>query len=232
MRHHDALLLIGHGSARYPDAGAPLLAHAAALRALHPEIPIAVGFLNGAPNVGDALASLTAPKVRVVPFFMEDGYFTRIAVPRALAGVSRDLRFCPPVGVHPAMADLIAARVRRTVAADPMDVALILVGHGSARNPGQSHAMARHIEALRPGFAAVRAAFLEEAPSLSEVLADLPVGPLAILGLFANQGYHMRDDLPTQLARAEPRVPAPLDLGSIADDPGMPNLILDQARAA
>lgn len=80
----EALLLIGHGSARYADAGQVLEAQAEALRATGRFAEVGVGFLAGTPSPAEALASLSAATIHVVPFFMEDGYFTRVALPRAL----------------------------------------------------------------------------------------------------------------------------------------------------
>jgi sirohydrochlorin cobaltochelatase len=80
----EALLLIGHGSARYADAGRVLEAQADALRATGRFAEVGVGFLAGAPTPAEALAALSTPTIHVVPFFMEDGYFTRVALPRAL----------------------------------------------------------------------------------------------------------------------------------------------------
>ncbi len=80
----EALLLIGHGSARYADAGRVLDAQADALRATGRFAEISVGFLAGVPTPAEALAALSAPTIHIVPFFMEDGYFTRVALPRAL----------------------------------------------------------------------------------------------------------------------------------------------------
>ncbi len=93
----EALLLIGHGSARYADAGRVLEAQAEALRATGRFAEIAVGFLAGTPTPAEALASLSAPTIHVVPFFMEDGHFTRVALPRAL-GLN-----LPAVGDPPAV---------------------------------------------------------------------------------------------------------------------------------
>ena len=80
----EALLLIGHGSVRYPNASDPMQRHAATLRAGPWPGPVQVAVLNGSPTVRDALAAITATVIRVVPFFMEDGYFTRVAIPRTL----------------------------------------------------------------------------------------------------------------------------------------------------
>ena len=222
---NDALLLIAHGSARYPDAGRAVLAHAATIRTQGHFAEVAVGFLNGAPSAAEALASLTPRITHVVPFFMEDGYFTRVAVPKALAG-GANLRFCPPVGTHPGMVELIATRIARGLAGrTPSDI--VLIGHGSATSPGRRMALHGHAERL-----GARVAFLEEPPLVANVLAAAH-GPLVVvLGVFAGQGGHVRDDLPALIATARERLgDGLLDLGSIGDEAGMATLILDQVVA-
>jgi sirohydrochlorin cobaltochelatase len=223
---NDALLLIAHGSARYPDAGRTAHLHAETIRAQGHFASVGVGFLNGAPPVAEALAALAPRFVHVVPFFMEDGYFTRVAVPTALTGIAPDrLRLYPPVGLHPGLSRLIEAR------AAAAGGSLVLIGHGSARAPGRPMALHGHAERLRAGgrFADVAVAFLEEAPFAADVLARADSGTVAVAGVFAGDGMHVRDDLPALIAAARTRLGARLhDLGSIGDDPGMADLMLDQ----
>jgi sirohydrochlorin ferrochelatase len=159
---------------------------------------------------------------------MEDGYFTRVAVPRALAGSGE---LTPPVGIHPGLAHLIAVRVERGLAGrTPADV--VLIGHGSARTPGRRTVLHDHAERLRPRFPAVRVALLEEAPGLPDVLAASPAGrAVAVVGIFAGEGGHVRDDLPRLMTAARVHLGDDLiDLGSIGDDAGMAGLILEMCR--
>ncbi len=142
----DAILLIAHGSARYPLAARPAEAHLARLTAADPTRFVALGLLNGTPSVAQALAALHAPRIRAVPFFMEDGWFTRVAVPAALVGDARVV-LCPPIGVHPGMARLIIDSLHRGCAErglDPTGTAVLIVGHGSARAPGRALALHQH----------------------------------------------------------------------------------------
>ena len=221
---NEALLLIAHGSTRYPDAGRTVLAHAAMLRAQGHFAEIAVGFLNGSPSAAEALASLGTRTTHVVPFFMDDGYFTRVAVPKAV-GEGTHLRFCPPVGTHPGLVELIAVRMARVpTGLGPSDT--VLVGHGSSKSPGRRTALHEHAERL-----GARVAFLEESPLLADVLAETQ-GPLVVVGIFAGEGGHVRDDLPTLIAAARERLGDRLiDLGSIGDEAGMATLILEQVVA-
>ncbi|MEI7714223.1 MAG: CbiX/SirB N-terminal domain-containing protein [Rhodospirillales bacterium] len=213
----DALLLIAHGSTRYPDAGRTALAHAATIREQGHFAMVAVGFLNGAPSASEALARLGDRTIHVVPFFMEDGYFTRIAVPKALTGGEK-LSFYPPVGSHSGMVDLIRDRIAGHAPSD-----IVLVGHGSAKSPGRRYALHDHAEQL-----GARVAFLEEPPFLPDTLAEAAGPSIAVIGLFAGEGGHVRDDLPALIAAGRQRYGKKLiDLGSIGDAPGISDLILD-----
>jgi len=232
----DALLLIGHGAPRFVDAGRYLEAHAETLRRGGYFDEVATGCLSGTPSALDALASLSARVVHVVPFFMEDGWFAREGVPAALRVVDRALRFHPPVGIHPDMAVLAAARVERACGPST-GLSLLLVGHGSARSPGRRMALHRHAEWLAGTgrYARACAAFLEEPPFIADVLAELRADPVAVLGFFSAEGAHVREDLGqmmlTERAQRGASGAVLIDLGLIADDPGMPEIILQQVAA-
>jgi sirohydrochlorin cobaltochelatase len=232
----DALLLIGHGAPRFTDAGRILEAHADTLRRGGCFADVATGWLNGGPSATEALASVSSRIVHVVPFFMENGWFVREAVPAALRGVDRALCFHPPVGVHPDMALLAAGRVARACGSSA-ELSVLLIGHGSARSPGRRMALHRHAEWLAGTgrFVRARAAFLEEPPFVADALAEWRAESLAVLGFFSGEGGHVRDDLGRLLrsehARRGVAGGALIDLGLIADDPGMPEIILQQVAS-
>jgi sirohydrochlorin cobaltochelatase len=244
---NTALLLIAHGSRRYPDAAAGLLRHADAVRAAGAFHEVEAGLLNGAPSVSQALGRISAASVRVVPLFMEAGYFTRVAIPRALgiadaagAGTAADARFhlCPPIGLHDGMAGLIERQALAGCAAlgrEARTVAVLVAGHGSASAPGG--ALALHGHAARAGwnglFACVETACLEEPPFVADALRARRHHPVVVVGFFAGDGGHVRDDLPAlvaaeQAARGADGPPIRLQ-GTVMDNPEVVQLILDQA---
>jgi sirohydrochlorin cobaltochelatase len=239
---NSALLLISHGSARYPDAAGGLHRHADSVRAEGAFHQVEVGLLNGAPSVAEAVARLDAVPVRVVPYFMESGYFTRIGIPRALGLTSpeADPRFhvCPPVGTHDGMAGLIERRALAACAASGIPsrtAAVLIVGHGSTSAPGAILALHAHTSrvAWTTLFARVESACLEEAPFVPDVLRGLRGHPVIVIGFFAGAGGHLRDDVPSlvaaeQEARGSDGLIVQLQ-GSVTDDPAMVQIILDQA---
>ena len=234
---NEALLLIGHGSARYPDAGRPMRLHADTLRAGTRFAQVETGLLNGAPSVADALARITAPVIRAVPFFMEDGYFSRVAVPRALG--MRPHIMGLPIGIHDTMSSLIERQARsacQTFGPSPHETAVLVVGHGSASAPGRALALHRHTKrlAMAEVFAEVQAACLEEPPFVADVLHELRAYPVVVIGFFANQGGHVRDDVPAliaaeQAARGDAG-PMVRFAACVADDPAITRIILDHTR--
>jgi sirohydrochlorin cobaltochelatase len=240
----DALLLIGHGSERLPDAARPLLAHAEVIRDTGRFAEVRVGMLFGEPKLPSVDEILTAPVVHVVPFFLNDGYFTRIVIPNLLlplASASRVIRFCPPVGSHDDIATLIEARLLGHCAmhgTDPKSLSVLLVGHGSAQSPGRARTLLRHAATLETGgrFGWVRVAYLEEAPLVAEALASARGHVVAVVACLTNDGMHAARQLPCLIAAERDERgthwPPVHDLGSIGADEAMPRLIMDQVLAA
>ena len=240
MFSKDALLLIGHGSSTLPGAARLLLAHAEEIRQSGRFGEVAVGMLRGEPGLAAAYDSLTARTVHIVPFFLEDGYFTRITIPDLLlprvAG-GRFLRFCKPIGSHDSLAGLMEARIIRyceMYGIDAKTLSILLVGHGSSKKPGRALALKRHAERLEATghFGWVRVAHLEEPPMVPETLAGARGYVVAVIGYFANEGTHATEDLPRMIAAEREQRgmswPPVHDLGIIGTDEALPRLIIDQ----
>ena len=242
MFTRDGLLLIGHGSTILPDASRPLLAHAKVIRASGRFREVKVGMLLGEPGAASVVVMLAAAVVHVVPFFLEDGYFTRIAIPDLVLPLAagRVIRFCQPVGSHDGLSTLMETRLMRhceMFGTDPASLSVLLVGHGSARNPGRARALRRHAASLEATarFGWVRVAYLEEAPFAAEALANARGHVVAVVGFLANAGIHATNDLPSLVAEERHQRgthwPPVHDLGSIGGDAAMPALIVDQVTA-
>lgn len=77
--------------------------------------------------------------------------------------------------------------------------ALILLAHGT-RDPAGSAQIEDLAASLRAHVAEVRVAYADvRSPTLAQVLPDLP-GPVVIVPAFLATGYHVRVDVPAQLA--------------------------------
>jgi sirohydrochlorin ferrochelatase len=178
--------------------------------------------------------------IRVVPFFMEDGYFTRVAIPRVLEADQR-IRLCPPVGTHDGISRIVMAQAQLACASSGLvcgETVVLLVGHGSASAPGRALALHRHAATVAAArlFAKSEAACLEEPPLLADALRGLRAHPVIVLGFFAGAGMHVRDDVPAAIAAEQgDRGPGghPVRFhGCVTDDPAMAQIILDQAGAS
>lgn len=203
-----ALLIAAHGEKTPGASNESVMRIARAIRdsAIMPEV--AVGFINGAPTIRDALSSLAARKVMVYPLFAANGYFTRDRLVQLIDeadGQDRDIEFLAPLGLDPGLpallADLIAGIANEHGLA-AASVTAILLAHGSRRNPASREAtewiageMAR-----RAVCRGVAVAFLEEQPHLDEAAASI-AGPAIVVGMFSGEGLHGARDAPHLVAR-------------------------------
>jgi sirohydrochlorin cobaltochelatase len=196
--------------------------------------------LYGAPGSEQALVGLRAPEVILAPMLMCDGHCARVVLPRAfgLAGpvtsrFGHRFRICPPVGLQPSLTRLILTRAQALAFRQgllPRNVSLLLIGHGSTRDPASRRATLWHAAGAREVsvFGSVGVAFLDEEPFLAQALSALK-GPTVAVGLFAADGLHASADVPRCIAR---HAFVSVDyLGAIGEDPGVVDLVLEQVAA-
>jgi sirohydrochlorin ferrochelatase len=171
---------------------------------------VSYGLIKGTPSIGAALGCLQARDVLVYPLFLADGYFARNKLPRLVAAApgtpGRAIRILPPLGLDPALVDVIAARIAAAGAERAIEsgrATVIVLAHGSTSDGASRSAAERIVQGLRGlrRYRDVRAAFLEEPPALGTVLADTH-GPVMVVGLFAHDGLHGSEDTAQMIARA------------------------------
>ncbi len=146
----------------------------------------------------------------------------------------RRFTLCPPLGLLPGLTRLIVARaVARALREGlrPEAATLLLVGHGSPRDPASRRTTLWHAAGARAAavFGSVGVAFLDEEPFLAQALGG-SIGPTVAVGLFAADGLHASEDVPRCIARH-----APVSvhyLGAIGEDAGVADLVLEQVAAA
>jgi sirohydrochlorin cobaltochelatase len=204
----QGLLLVGHGSHYSAESSAPVYRHAARIRGSGVFHEVREAFWKEEPSLRDALALMESDEVVVVPLFLAEGYFTREVVPREL-GLDRPpagmvVRYGPPVGVHPRMAELILRRAVETCGLSPaeqQDAALIVIGHGTDRSTTSGDTVYRLTERLREGsgFGAVECGFLDEDPRIDGVLARIPQRQVVMVPFFVAEGWHSRTTIPRDL---------------------------------
>ena len=233
------LFLVGHGSTRASDDNRALLGHAERLAARAIFDAVDVGLLYGEPSAEIVARRLPHDPLYVVPLFMAGGSYPSERIP-ALFGLNGNRRagegpiFCPPVGLHPRLAEIVIERASARVDAEGIATratTLLVVGHGSTKSDASYRATETQVARMREfdRFGCVVTAYLEQEPELSAVLASL-TGPIVVVGLFAGEGAHACRDVPDLLAgyRAGPVA----YLGAIGADPAIADLVLDQVAAA
>jgi len=84
---------------------------------------------------------------------------------------------------------------------DFSDATLVVLGHGTTRNPGSERPVFQHAAALRRRgvFREVREAFWKQSPQLMDVLAGLNAPRGFIVPLFISAGYFASEVIPREL---------------------------------
>jgi sirohydrochlorin ferrochelatase len=202
-RRPFGLLLAAHGERRADADNASVVRLARNLADKGVAAEIGFGFIKGSPTVDEAIAALLSRDVVVYPLFLSDGYFTRVALPRLVEEAKRRdqgraIVILPPLGLEPALADVIAdetvaaAHLRAKV---PAETLIILLAHGSEKDQASRVATERLADRMRQRkcFYDTRIALLEELPSLAEAIEGAS-RPIIVVGLFASEGMHGADD--------------------------------------
>jgi len=218
-------LIIGHGQPSDPaPAEADLGRLAAAVARDLPDWQVHSATL-AAPGALEAAAAGSLDAV-VLPFFMADGWFTRVELPRrlALAGIS-GATILPPFGLMPEVADLAVTAVRKAALGRHWameETVLVLAAHGSGRSRAPAAAAATirdHIAAALP-FADIRLGFIEEPPSVRDAARDAGTQALC-LPLFVARWGHVESDVPRELAAAGFSGPCLAPLGARPEVPAI-----------
>jgi sirohydrochlorin cobaltochelatase len=116
-----ALVLLGHGTDLNKNSGGVTYLNAARIRERGIYDLVEVGFLDQEPEIGGVVRGVAAENVILIPLFIAEGWHTRETIPEDLgltgevtAGDRKTIYYGAPVGTHPSMANLIAARARET----------------------------------------------------------------------------------------------------------------------
>ena len=238
MRRADqlGLMLAAHGERRSGAENDGVARLAAALAARDTATEVGFGFLNGAPMIGDAVAAFDASDILVYPLFLSDGYFTRVRLAQALADANSDgaraISMLPPLGLDPALASLIADKATDAALAEEFALprtSVVLLAHGSSKDPASQTAtdvIAQRLDRLR-WFAGVKTAFLDQHPSLAAACARI-AGPIVVVGLFAGEGLHGRQDVPRLVAALDR--PDTAFAGNVGAWPEIADIVLGAIR--
>lgn len=231
-----ALLLVAHGSTQNDDSSRAALVQATRLREQGAFARVEVGFWKQEPAVASVLAQLPQRRVFIVPLMISDGYFAGEVIPRALGfeaapdgdglrrrtvGVQTQC-YCPPVGTHPHMADLLLRQAEEVVARHPFprqpqpgETTLFIAGHGTGRSAKSREAVELQARRIRERgeYAAVQAVYLEEAPRIADVYTLAQERHVVVVPFFISDGLHVAEDLPVLLGEPEALVRERLQRG-------------------
>jgi sirohydrochlorin ferrochelatase len=233
-----ALLIAAHGEVGGRAQNMALRALSEAVRARLADVPVAYGVLNGEPAIEAALERLSGHRILVYPLFLSDGYYVEKALPARLGfekkddANDRDVTILPPLGLDPALPDLVARRVREAAPANPYSAAgtnVLIIAHGSAKHPQSREAAESFANRLRQCLKTgpVRTAYLEEAPFAEDAVAALSARSV-VISFFAGKGSHGGQDVPEILADAgKTYVPV---VGPVGADRKIADLIVTALR--
>ena len=261
---NSALLIIGHGSTVNPDSSASTLAHAAEIRRRKVFAEIGCAFWKEEPSLRDALFLFDPKSVRevyVVPNFISEGYFTQTVIPRELElngqitkrSNGQIWKYCDPVGNHSMMTELLLKRASEVAQdADPAEISLLIVAHGTDLNENSAVAAKREAEKIRTlgKYAAVLNAYMEERPLVSDWQKLTTTPNVVVVPFFISDGLHSYQDIPVLLGITDERSASALNAArgevfrrnpynidgrslfyapSIGTDPGFADIIIEQA---
>lgn len=224
-------MLCAHGTRGLAGA---VSAHAAALGQEAEFGEVGACALYGEPKLESWLDRLAAPRARLVPFMMAEGY-TLDALKKRIAAHPKGGRVevGRAVGADPALTGTIAERARqacRSAGWNPAETGLLLVGHGTKRHAASSRTAQAHACQLAGfgAFAEVATAYLDDDPQVSAAVARLRAPQFVTVGFFTDCGDHGQDDVPELLHATDRPFRYAGPIGPLA---AMREVILAQARA-
>ena len=204
MSQSVSLILAAHGSEASPRSNQPLHDLAAALRLTGLFDNVTPAFLMGQPLMTEVLESLPAGEAIVIPVMTSDGYYLKKLPEKFAANANFDqfsLSIGPVVGLHPAIATTISARLTSHLQKHQLtaaDTTVVVVGHGTRRNTtsgATTFALADSLRNDHPGFE-IKAAFLDQDPEIGLVADSITTPNIVVLPFLVSLGPHMTHDTP------------------------------------
>ncbi len=206
-----ALVLAGHGSHISAETAGVVWAYVDRLRHLGVADEITACFWKEQPAFSQALESVAADEVVIVPVFTAQGYFTREVLPAemGLAGPltrrgKRRIHLTPTVGEHKLLDGIVDARLRETIARcglQPGATAAAIIGHGTPRNRNSRAAAKAQANRLRAlgWLNEVIAVYLDDEPAIPSVYDNTCSPNIIALPYFLAEGSHVTLDVPRAL---------------------------------
>ena len=199
------------------------------------------GYLIAKPSIHDVAADIDADIIYMVPMLMCDGYLTKIFIPKKLS-LDGDVTIndrgqkiiqCQPIGVNNLMADVMINHIDNhcddnEITAQKANI--IIIGHGSSKGDASRNAISSQVEYIKKlnKFAQIHAAYLEEKPSLIDVLQAIDAKntnePILVMGYFAGHGNHSTRDVAELMNKSKVNATY---LGPVGILPEIADVVLD-----
>jgi sirohydrochlorin cobaltochelatase len=200
-----SVVLAAHGSLADEQANEPLFELARIIEDSGIFSVVTPAFLNGEPNATNVFAELPEGDVVIVPLMTSDGYYLNQVFPKKLNENENLAKFrtfmTPPIGLHPDLPSLAADRVGILMGLLGMDEAgttVIVVGHGTRRNPDSeksTHLLVERMRELMPEHE-IRIAFIDQDPTIPAVIADTTRTHMLVVPFLISRGPHTTVDVP------------------------------------
>ncbi len=210
------LLIAAHGSSTDERARSQVLRQAVQIASIVPHDVTITGFARGAPSIADAISQCVAAAggersvVTVLPFMTSAGHYATQVLPQRLrealdaqAASHVSIGTTSPVGASRRIATLLHRRALRIAARQrwsPNEVAVVVVGHGTRRQSTSRDTALAHVRALaRCGWNEVQAAFIDDDPTIADVVHTLRARHVIVLPFLIGGGAHHLIDIPEAL---------------------------------
>ncbi len=208
-----ALILAAHGSLLNDQSDVPAFQHADTVRRTGIFDEVREAFWKEEPTFRNVLRGLKSDTVFVVPLFISEGYFVDQVLPRELRitgpdapDVKKFVHLTEPIGTHPSLGDVIVHRAEEACDEKALaDRSLVLIGHGTKRNPKSKRSILNHADRLRHRnrFRDVSTVFLEESPTVDQTVNVAATDHVIAVPMFISDGFHTDGEIPEEIGVIE-----------------------------
>ena len=119
----DAVVVLGHGTRRNPDSELNVYSQASTVRAMGLFSEVVTVFMEQPPEMARVFELTAARRVFMVPLFIAEGWHVGQTIPEEMEidggevrQNDRTLIYTPPVGTHPAMANVVVQLANEALA--------------------------------------------------------------------------------------------------------------------
>lgn len=206
-----SLVLAAHGSLAAENSNQPLhdlassIATALESRSANRTFDVVrPAFLNGQPAMTNVLQSLPPGDVVVVPVMTSQGYYLQ-KLPGKFGENSNAEQFrllmTSAVGMHHSIPNRIQGRIARLLTEYELagsETTVVVVGHGTGRNPTSGQSTIELTESLAMKFPDLKfeTAFLDQDPTVKQIAAKIETPNTLVIPFLISRGPHSTEDVP------------------------------------